>query len=125
MSWSLSVLANGFIIGLLRTPDLNSRSCSAMYTALWPASRGQSGLVLLPFGPWHAIHTAALVAPSASLPWANGASGGAAGVAAVASVAAAAASAVACGEAAVLAGGVLGGDCALANTGAQHRRAAS
>ena len=43
-----------------------------MYTALWPASRGQSGLVLLPFGPWQAEHTADLVAPSAALPWVNG-----------------------------------------------------
>src|SRR5580692_9436255 len=72
MSWSDSALTIGIITGLARAPDLNMRSCSAMYTALWPASRGHNGLVLLPATPWQAEHTAALVAPSATLPWVKG-----------------------------------------------------
>src|SRR4029077_18371148 len=92
-----------------RAPERNRRSCPAMYTAFWPASRGQSGLVLLPFGPWQAAHTAALVAPSAALPWVNGESGALAGVAAAA--AGAAAGGPGAGFAAV---------CAEADRGARH-----
>src|SRR5271167_4832301 len=58
--------------GFARAPDLNMRSWPAMYTALWPASRGHRGLVLLPLTPWQAEHTAALVAPSATLPCGKG-----------------------------------------------------
>src|SRR5580692_8527631 len=72
MSWSDSALTIGIMTGLARAPDLNMRSCSAMYTALCPASRGHSGLVLLPATPWQAAHTAALVAPSATLPCVKG-----------------------------------------------------
>src|SRR5579863_3498513 len=72
MSWSLRAAASGFMMGLSRAPDLNSRSCSAMYTALCPASRGHSGLVLLPCGPWHEEHSAALPSPLAALPVVNG-----------------------------------------------------
>src|SRR5579863_7920209 len=81
MSWSLSPVASGRMTGLLRTPERNRRSCSAMYTALCPARRGQSGLVLLPFGPWQEEHTAALVAPLVVLPWVKGRSGVAGGAA--------------------------------------------
>jgi len=77
MSWSLSVLASGFITGLSRTPERNSRSCSTMYTALCPASRGHSGAELLPFGPWHAEHTADFAAPCVASPSLKGSSGGA------------------------------------------------
>ena len=98
MSWSLSEAASGCITGLARTPERNSRSCCAMYTAFWPARRGHSGLVLLPSGPWQAAHTAALVAPSAALPLVNGKS-----------------------LAAVLAGGAAAGAlCAEADSGRRH-----
>src|SRR4029077_17279534 len=102
MSWSESEVAMGIMTGFGRAPERNRRSCPAMYTALWPASRGQSGVVLLPFGPWHAAHTAALVAPSAGLPWVNGESGALAGVATAAAGAAGGAAgggAVVCAEA--------------------------
>src|ERR1700722_3688448 len=63
------------MIGLLRVPSRNIRNCSAMYTALWPARRGQSGLALLPLGPWQEEQTAAFVAPAAAVPCANGSTG--------------------------------------------------
>src|SRR6185437_4535226 len=75
MSWSVRVPASGFMIGLLRVPSRNRRNWAAMYTALWPARRGHSGLVLFPLGPWQEEHTADFVAPSATLPCANGSSG--------------------------------------------------
>src|SRR5579862_4462012 len=95
------------MIGLLRTPERNSRSCSAMYTALCPASRGHSALVLLPFGPWQEEHTAALVAPLVALPWVKGSSG-------VDGGAAFEFAAGALGAAAVDTGGALVGACASA-----------
>src|ERR1700722_16635592 len=65
------------MIGLSRVPARNSRSCSAMYTALWPARRGHWGvsLLLLPLGPWQEEHTADFVAPAAAVPCANGSIG--------------------------------------------------
>src|ERR1700721_2673378 len=65
------------MIGLSRVPARNSRGCSEMYTALWPARRGHTGvsLPLLPLGPWQEEHTAALVAPAAAVPCANGSIG--------------------------------------------------
>src|SRR5580704_12709020 len=65
------------MIALSRVPARNSLSCSAMYTALWPARRGHWGvsLLLLPLGPWQEEHTADLVAPAAAVPCANGSIG--------------------------------------------------
>src|SRR5580704_6435054 len=95
MSWSLRLAASGFMMGLSRTPERKRRNCSAMYTALWPASRGHSGLTLLPFGPWQDEQTADLVAPSATLPLLNGTPGVAAAAAGVAAGAAGAGAAAA------------------------------
>src|SRR5580692_2151952 len=47
--------------------------------ALCPASVGQTGLVLLPFGPWQPKHTAALAVPPCTVPWSYGVAAGAAG----------------------------------------------
>src|SRR3984957_14424807 len=98
------------MIGLSRVPARNSRSCSAMYTALWPARRGHAGvsLLLLPLGPWQDEHTADFVAPAAAVPCANGSIGpesavaGPVAVGAAAGVGAAAAGAVAAGSGALL-----------------------
>src|SRR5579883_2810648 len=72
MSWSLSPAAMGCITGFLRVPVLKRRSCSAMYTAFWPARRGHTGFWLLPFGPWQEKQTAARVAPACTEPSAYG-----------------------------------------------------
>src|SRR5688572_8107110 len=68
MSCSVSGSTMGFMIGLLRLPDLNISSCSRRYTAFCPARLGHSGLTLLPLGPWQAVQTAALVAPASAEP---------------------------------------------------------
>src|SRR5512134_139275 len=59
---------SGNITGLLRFFALNIANCSRRYAAFWPARLGHSGLALLPFGPWHATHTAALAAPASAEP---------------------------------------------------------
>src|SRR4249919_949092 len=66
MSWSDSAAAMGAITGLVRLPSLKNLSCWLRYRSLCPARFGQSGVVLLPLGPWQAEQTAALVAPSAA-----------------------------------------------------------
>src|SRR6516162_9609397 len=95
MSWSLRVLASGFMTGLLRTPERNSRSCSATYTALCPASRGHSGLELFPLGPWQAEQTTAFAVPRVASPSVKGSWAGAAGAPAVGCAVGAAAAALA------------------------------
>src|SRR5580658_3396878 len=75
MSRSDSIAPIGIMTGLLRTAALKRRSCSATYTAFCPASFGQSGLVLLPLGPWQAMHVATLVAPLCTVPSVYGSTG--------------------------------------------------
>src|SRR5512146_228432 len=58
----------GCITGLLRFFALNIASCSRRYAAFCPARTGHSGFVLFPFTPWHAVHTAAFVAPASAEP---------------------------------------------------------
>src|SRR5215207_4804764 len=61
-------LTIGYMISLMRLRALNIASCSRTYAAFWPARFGHSGLLLLPFTPWQAVHTAAFVEPASAEP---------------------------------------------------------
>ncbi len=58
----------GYMSSLMRLRSRIITSCSRTYAAFWPAMFGHSGLTLLPFTPWQAVHTAALLAPASAEP---------------------------------------------------------
>ena len=64
-SWSVRFATKGCIVASLRSPSRNALICFSRYASCCPARLGQSGLTLMPLGPWHAAHTAAFASPSA------------------------------------------------------------